>query len=101
MNLRKGDNVMVISGKDKGQTGKIEKILLAKDRVLVKDLNTVKKRTRPTRQGEKGQTVSIARSLHISNVMLVCKNCKKPTRIGYRMDGDQKIRICKKCEASN
>ncbi len=92
---------MVISGKDKGQSGKIEKILSAKDRVLVKDLNTVKKRTRPTRQGEKGQTVTVARSIAASNVMLICKNCKKPTRIAFRMDGDQKVRICKHCEASN
>lgn len=92
---------MVISGRDKGQTGKIERILPEKNRILVKDLNTVKKRTRPTRQGEKGQTLTVSRSLHASNVMLVCKNCKKPTRVGFRMDGDHKVRVCKKCEASN
>ena len=101
MNLKKGDNVMVITGKDKGRTGTVQRVLTADDRVLVKDINTVKKRTRPTRQGEKGQTVTVARSLHVSNLMLVCKNCKKPTRVGYRRDGDNKVRYCKQCEASN
>ncbi len=101
MKLRKGDNIMVITGKDKGKSGTVAKILIAKERVLVNGLNTVKKRTRPKKEGEKGQTVEVARSIAASNVMLVCKNCKKPSRMGYRTDGSQKVRYCKKCEASN
>lgn len=101
MNLKKGDNVMVIAGKDKGKSGTVAKILSEKDRVLVNGINTVKKRTRPQKQGEKGQTIAVSRSLHSSNVMLVCKNCKQPTRVGYRKEGEIKVRYCKKCEASN
>lgn len=101
MNLKKGDNVMVLTGRDKGKSGSIAKVLMEKGRVLVSGINTVKKRTRPTKQGEKGQTISVARSLNASNVMLICKNCKKPTRVGYRTEGDIKVRYCKKCEASN
>ena len=101
MNFKKGDNVMIISGRDKGQTGTVAKILPVKNRVLVNGLNLVKKRTRPMKQGEKGQTIEVARSVAASNVMLVCKNCKKPTRVGHREEGDLKVRYCKKCEASN
>lgn len=92
---------MIIAGRDKGQSGTVAKILPLKDRVLVNGLNTVKKRTRPMKQGEKGQTIEVARSIASSNVMLICKNCKKPTRAGYRREGDIKVRYCKKCEASN
>lgn len=101
MKLKKGDNVQIISGKDKGKSGTVQAILLEKGRVLVQGLNLVKKRRRPAKQGEKGQTVDVARSINASNVMLICKNCKKPTRIGFRMDGDKKVRVCKQCEASN
>lgn len=101
MKLKKGDNVQIISGKDKGKSGTIQEILLEKDRVVVQGLNLKKKRRRPQKQNEKGQTVEIARSLNASNVMLICKNCKKPTRVGFRMDGDKKVRFCKQCEASN
>lgn len=101
MKLRKGDNVYIASGKDKGKSGTVSAILKEKDRVLVKDMNLVKKRRRAMKQGEKGQTVEVARSIHSSNVMLVCKNCKKPARVGYRMEGDTKVRYCKQCDASN
>ena len=100
MNLKKGDNVQVVSGKDKGQSGSILHILADKDRVVVKDVNVFKKRQRPKKQGQKGETVNIARSIAASNVMLVCKNCKKPSRVGYRKDGDAKVRYCKRCEAT-
>ena len=99
MKLKKGDNVMIIAGKDKGRSGTISEVLTAKNRVLVKDANLIKKRTKPRKQGEKGQLVEIARSMNISNVMLICKNCKKTTRIGTRIDGDTKVRVCKQCEA--
>lgn len=101
MHFKKGDTVQIISGKDKGKSGTILQVLADAERIVVKDVNLVKKRTRPTKQGEKGQTVELARSLAASNAMLVCKNCKKATRVGFRTEGGQKIRYCKKCEASN
>ena len=100
MNLKKGDNVQVISGKDKGQSGTILRIDAVKDRVTVKDINVFKKRQRAKKQGQKGETVNVARSIAASNIMLICKNCKKPARVGYRFDGDTKVRYCKKCDAS-
>jgi large subunit ribosomal protein L24 len=101
MKLKKGDNVMIIAGKDKGRSGIISAVLTAKNRVMIKDANLIKKRTKPVRQGEKGQTVEVSRSMNVSNVMLLCKNCKKPTRIGMRIEGVKKVRICKQCESIN
>jgi large subunit ribosomal protein L24 len=94
--LRKDDNVQIIAGKDKGKTGKIIKILRDKDRVIVEGANIVKKAMKRKSQQDRGGIVEIEASLHISNVMIVCKKCG-PTRIGYKMDGDTKQRICKKC----
>ena len=94
--LRKDDNVQIIAGKDKGKTGKIIKILRDKDRVIVEGANIVKKAMKRKSQQDRGGIVEIEASLHISNVMIVCKKCG-PTRIGYKMDGDTKQRTCKKC----
>lgn len=100
MNLKKGDNVQVISGKDKGKSGQVLRIDSLANKVLVKDVNVFKKRQRPKKQGQKGEVVNLARPLSASNVMLICKNCKKPSRVGYRAEGDAKVRYCKRCEAS-
>lgn len=99
MKLKKGDQVKIISGKDKGKSGTIAKVLREASRVVVDGVNTYKKRVRPKRQGEKGEVVTVARSLHASNVMLLCGNCKKPTRPGIRVQGVGKERYCKKCDA--
>lgn len=98
MKLKKGDQVKIIAGKDKGKTGAIMKVLPEASRVVVDGINVFKKRVRPKRQGEKGEVVVVPRALHLSNVMLLCGNCKKETRAGLRFDGDNKERYCKKCE---
>lgn len=98
MKVKKGDNVMIITGKDRGKNGKILNVFLQKNRVVVEGLNLVKKRVRPRKQGEKGQTINMPASLNASNVMIICKNCGKNTRIGYKILEDKnKIRICRKC----
>lgn len=89
-----------MSGKDRGKSGTISHVLKDKDRVIVADLNMYKKRSRATRQGQKGETLMVARAIPAANVMFICKNCKRPTRLGARVEGDQKVRYCKKCEAS-
>jgi large subunit ribosomal protein L24 len=94
--LRKDDNVQIIAGKDKGKAGRIIKILREKERVIVEGANIVKKAMKRKSQQDRGGIVEIEASIHISNVMIVCKKCG-PTRIGYKMDGDNKQRICKKC----
>ncbi len=95
-----------MAGKDRGKTGAVISVFPAKggqaggERVSMEGINLYKKRVRPKRQGEKGQTVSVPRPLSASNVMLVCNNCKRATRAGFRMEGAAKIRYCKKCKAA-
>lgn len=100
MNIKKGDQVKIISGKERGKTGSVLKVFPKDNRLSVEGLNLFKKRSRPKRQGQKGETVLVPRPLVASKVMLICGNCKKPTRIGFRLEGDKKVRFCKKCEAS-
>lgn len=100
MKFKKGDQVQILSGKDRGQTGSISHVFKDKDRVIVADLNMFKKRSKPKKQGQKGETIMMARSIPAANVMYICKNCKRPTRLGARVEGDQKVRYCKKCDAS-
>ncbi len=97
MKIKKNDTVLVISGKDRSKKGKVIKVLPSESRVVVEGINLRKKHTRAKRQGEKGQVVEIAAPLHISNVKLICSKCKMPTRVGYKVVGKNKFRICKKC----
>jgi large subunit ribosomal protein L24 len=94
--LKKEDTVQVIAGKDKGKRGRILKILRDKDRVLVEGVNIVKKAKRRRNQQDRGGIIEIEAAIHSSNLMFVCKKCG-PTRIGYKTDGDKKVRICRKC----
>ena len=100
MHIKKGDQVKIMSGKDRGKTGKVLHALPEAGRVIVDALNVFKKRSRPKKQGQKGETVLVPRPLPASRVMLICVNCKMPTRVGFRMDGPRKVRYCKKCKAT-
>jgi large subunit ribosomal protein L24 len=94
--LKKEDTVRVISGKDKGKSGRILKINREKDRVVVEGINIVKKAMKRKSQQDRGGIVELEASLHISNVMILCKKCG-PTRIGFKLDGENKSRVCRKC----
>ena len=94
--LKKEDTVEVIAGKDKGKRGRVLKILRDKDRIVVEGVNMVKKAKKKRKQSDRGGIIEIAAALHSSNLMIVCKKCG-PTRIGYKLDGDKKVRFCKKC----
>lgn len=98
MKIKKGDLVLIISGKDKGKTGKVTKALPKDLKVLVEGVNLKKKHARPKKQGEKGQVVQVPAPLNISNVKAICPKCGKATRVGYTVDKDIKKRICKKCK---
>ncbi len=100
MKLRKGDTVKILSGKDRGKIGTILRAIPTEERIVVDGLNLFKKRSRPRREGEKGQTVLVPRPMPAAKVMLVCTSCKEPTRVGSRMDGAKKVRYCKKCKAA-
>jgi large subunit ribosomal protein L24 len=94
--LKKEDTVQLITGKDKGKRGRILKILRDKDRVVVEGVNIVKKTKKRRNQQDRGGIVEIEAPVHSSNVMIVCKKCG-PTRIGYKLEGETRVRVCKKC----
>lgn len=94
--LKKEDLVQVISGKEKGKSGKIVQIDRDKGKVIIAGINMVKKARKPKKQGEKGGIVEIEAAIDMSNVMIVCKKCG-PTRISIEVSGDQKARKCSKC----
>ncbi len=102
MKIKKNDKVKMLSGKDRGKTGKVT-FVLGKDRenkkVVVEGLNMFKRHQRPKKQGQKGQIVSIERPVRVSTVQLICPSCGKPTRVGRKIEGENKTRVCKKCGA--
>jgi large subunit ribosomal protein L24 len=103
MNIRKGDNVKVIAGKDKGKTGKVTQVFPAMNKVVVEGVNATTKHLRTQKQGEKGQKLEYNSPLTAANVMLICPKCAKPTRIGTKVMGGEgkkskKVRTCKKCK---
>lgn len=99
MKLKKGDNVIMLSGKDRGKTGQITRVLPGDEKVLVSGLNLIKRHLRARKQGQKGQIVSRERFVSAASAGLVCKSCGKPTRVGYSISGAVKTRICRKCKA--
>jgi len=98
MKIKKNDTVLIISGKDRGKKGKVLKAFPKENKVLVEGVNIVKKHQRPRRQGEKGQIIQLPKPIDVSNVKLICSKCGKATRVGYKIVGDRKFRICKKCQ---
>jgi len=97
MKFHKGDQILIISGKDRGRKGKVLETFPGQNRLVVEGINMKKKHVRPKKSGEKGQIVRFPAPLHISNVKLICRNCGKPTRIGFKIVNKKKYRICKKC----
>ena len=98
--IRKNDNVVVTTGKDRGKRGRVLKVVPADNRLVVEGVNFIKRHTKPNpAKNVKGGIVKREAALHASNVQLVCPECGKPTRIGRRVLGDgRKVRICRKCE---
>ncbi|MDP3934875.1 MAG: 50S ribosomal protein L24 [Candidatus Giovannonibacteria bacterium] len=98
MKIKKGDNIIIISGKDRGKQGKVLKVFPKSEKILVEGVSLRKKHQRPRKQGQKGEVVTLPTLFHASNAMLFCKNCGKGSRVGYKFSGDIKTRICKKCK---
>lgn len=98
MHVKKGDTVKILSGKDKGKTGEILRSIPQRQRVVVEKCNMAKKAMRPTQQNPQGGITTVEAPLHVSNVMLVCPNCKEATRTSKRVNEQgKKVRVCKKC----
>jgi len=98
MTIKKGDNVVVLTGKDKGKRSKVLKVFPKTDKILVEAVNMTKKHQRKRREGEKGQVVSVAMPVDASNVLLLCSKCDRSSRIGNKVVNDKKLRICVRCK---
>ena len=99
LNVKKGDKVEVITGKDKGKRGEILRSLPQQQRVVVEGAGLMKKAMRPTQQNPQGGIVTMEAPIHVSNVMLVCPKCDKATRVANKRVDGKKVRVCKKCGA--
>ena len=99
MLLKKGDTVQILSGKDRGKTGKVLLVAKKSGRVTVEGRNLITRHERPKKQGQKGQKIQVPMPLHVSNLMLVCPHCGKLTRVAHHIDDKGiKTRMCKKCK---
>ena len=107
MNIKKGDSVVVLSGKDKGKQGKVQSVIPSESRVVVEGINMVTCHTKPRRQGEEGGIVRREAPLNACKVQVLCPKCGKGTRVGHKVEkrtvaGKEKnvsVRVCKKCGA--
>ena len=99
MNVKKGDTVVVLSGKDKGRQGKVQGTMPKAGKVVVEGVNMVTCHTKPRRQGEEGGIVRREAPLYASKVQVVCPKCGKGTRVAHKIEDGKKIRVCKHCGA--
>ena len=100
MNVKKGDTIVVLSGKDKGKQGKVLGTIPSEDKVVVEGVNMVTCHVKPRRQGETGGIVQREAALYASKVQVVCPKCKKGTRVAHRIENGKKSRVCKHCGAT-
>ena len=99
MKVKKGDTILVTAGKDLGKVAKILKAFPKERKILIEGVNLRSKHIKPKRQGEQGQVVKLPSPMDVSNVKFICQKCSKATRLGYKIVGDKKFRICKKCKS--
>ncbi len=99
MKIRKNDTVLVIAGKDKGKKGKVRKAIPRDHKVIVEGVNMIKRHSRARGVARQAGIIELEAPIHVSNVMLICGKCNKPTRVGYRfLDDGRKVRICRSCD---
>ncbi len=99
MKIKKGDQVQILAGKDRGKRGKVLRVIPSMEKIVVENINLVKRHRRPRKSGEKGQRVEIPAPIPACNTLVVCRHCGKPSRVGYKITGREKNRICKKCQS--
>lgn len=99
MKIKKGDTVQVLSGNDKGKTGEVLEVIQKEDKVVVKGVNVRKKHVKARKQGDESGIIPVECAIPASKVNVVCPKCGKVTKVGYRVDNDKKVRVCKKCGA--
>ena len=99
MKIKKGDNVQVLSGNDKGKTGEVLEVNPKASKIIVKGVNIRKKHVKARKQGEESGIISVECSIPAAKVNVVCPKCGKTTKVGYSVEKEQKVRVCKKCGA--
>lgn len=98
LSIRRNDTVVVITGKEKGKRGKVLVVLPEKQRIIVERVNFIKRHQRPTQKVRQGGIIEREGSLHVSNVMLVCGKCDRPTRVGHQgLANGRRARVCRRC----
>jgi len=98
MKIKKGDKVIILSGKDRTKTGIIERVSAKGGKVIVTGLNLVKKNVKVSKKNPSGGKVDVAMPMPASKIQLICPNCNKTTRISYKTEGKEKTRFCRKCD---
>lgn len=98
MKIKKGDKVQVISGKEKGKVGKIEKVLPQKKLAVVSGLNIAKKMVKPSKKAPKGGKIEFPSPIHISNLKYFCPTCEKASKVTYKILNNKKVRVCTNCQ---
>ncbi len=99
MKIRKDDTVVITTGKDSGKKGKVRRVWPDKERVIVDGANMIKRHSRARRAARQAGIIELEAPIHVSNVMLVCSKCNKPTRVGFQFLADGKrVRVCKSCQ---
>jgi len=98
MKVVKDDKVLILSGNNKGKTGKVLKVLPKNNRIIVEGINFIKKHSRPTQKNPQGGIIEKEAPIHVSNVMVICPKCDTPTRVGSKkLENGKKVRVCKNC----
>ena len=99
LGMKKGDTVLVTTGKEKGKKGRVLSVMGSKGKLIIEKVNIIKKHMKPSKKYSQGGIIEKEAPVHISNVMLICPRCGKPARIGsITFDNDKKSRVCKKCK---
>ncbi len=99
MKIKKGDTVKVLSGNDKGKTGEVLEVIPKTEKIIVKGVNVRKKHVKARKQGEESGIISVECAIHSSKVNVVCPKCGKAVKVGYKIEKDEKVRVCRSCGA--
>lgn len=97
MKIKKGDKVVVMAGKDRLKTGKVIKVFPASNRLVIEGVNLTKRREKPRTAGKPGQVIESPAPLQVAKVMIWCSSCNAGRRIGHKLEGKKKLRVCRKC----
>jgi len=97
LKIKKGDTVQVLSGNDKGKKGEVLEVIPSTQKIIVKGVNIRKKHVKARKQGEEAGIIPVECAIHMSKVNVVCPKCGKASRIGFKIEKDKKVRVCKRC----